>query len=622
MITGKTIWIDTQNEPDTYAEFIGTFSTVTGKKVWLNLACDEHYAVYVNDTLACFGESADYPWYRMYRKADITKFCKGENTIRIVVWYPGMDSQKHIRKNAGAAFTVEQNQKVLLESGSHILSRRAMNYRNGYCKQITSQMGFSFHYDNTVENTVSYHPSVEREPIQPLHLRKTGVMTLGKRVPTTCTACERGYLIDLGAETVGFLDLEFESPTEQEILIAYGEHLVDGQVLRIIAERDFSVEFRAKKGKNQYLNPFRRLAGRYLQVFCEEPLDITYIGLRPTDRRVAEQKRIFADGELQRIYDVSVNTLKKCMHEHYEDCPWREQAMYTLDSRNQMLCGYYAFRGAKYQRENLLLMTQGQREDGLLSLCFPAGIDFPIPFFSLVYPMIVEDYVKHTKDMSILSKVKPTIDRIMRAFHDRQDETGLISNFPHPCWNFYEWSEGSNHGIAEDTADVPSERQYDLILNCMYVCASRICQRLFGDCEEYCASVAMTERIHQTFYNEKKGLYRLSTKGELYGQLGNCFAILAGLGDRTLAEKIIHDENLIPVTLSMNTFYYDALLSVDEAYRTYVIADIRKKYGKMLDEGATTFWETEMGWQDFGGAGSLCHGWSALPVYYLSALCQ
>ena len=48
--------------------------------------------------------------------------------------------------------------------------------------------------------------------------------------------------------------------------------------------------------------------------------------------------------------------------------------------------------------------------------------------------------------------------------------------------------------------------------------------------------------------------------------------------------------------------------------------DIRRKYGYMLEQGGTTFWETEKGWQDFDGAGSLCHGWSAIPVFYLSIL--
>jgi hypothetical protein len=40
----------------------------------------------------------------------------------------------------------------------------------------------------------------------------------------------------------------------------------------------------------------------------------------------------------------------------------------------------------------------------------------------------------------------------------------------------------------------------------------------------------------------------------------------------------------------------------------------------MLSAGATTFWETELGEADFENAGSLCHGWSALPIYYFHRL--
>ena len=36
----------------------------------------------------------------------------------------------------------------------------------------------------------------------------------------------------------------------------------------------------------------------------------------------------------------------------------------------------------------------------------------------------------------------------------------------------------------------------------------------------------------------------------------------------------------------------------------------------MLDDGATSFYETELGEKDFHGAGSLCHGWSAVIIYY------
>ena len=78
---------------------------------------------------------------------------------------------------------------------------------------------------------------------------------------------------------------------------------------------------------------------------------------------------------------------------------------------------------------------------------------------------------------------------------------------------------------------------------------------------------------------------------------------------------------MIGCTLSMSCFKYDALLMVDkEKYKDYILCDIDTRCKMMLDEGATTFWETELGADDFEGAGSLCHGWSAMPIYYYNIL--
>ena len=67
-------------------------------------------------------------------------------------------------------------------------------------------------------------------------------------------------------------------------------------------------------------------------------------------------------------------------------------------------------------------------------------------------------------------------------------------------------------------------------------------------------------------------------------------------------------------------FVYDALLAADKENKDFVLADIREKYGYMLENGATSFWETIVGEADFNKAGSLCHGWSAMPIYYYRTL--
>ena len=70
----------------------------------------------------------------------------------------------------------------------------------------------------------------------------------------------------------------------------------------------------------------------------------------------------------------------------------------------------------------------------------------------------------------------------------------------------------------------------------------------------------------------------------------------------------------------MKTFFYDALLKVDGKHSKFILEDIKKDYSYMLSQGATTFWETIKGAEDFNGAGSLCHGWSAMPVYYYNKI--
>ena len=51
-----------------------------------------------------------------------------------------------------------------------------------------------------------------------------------------------------------------------------------------------------------------------------------------------------------------------------------------------------------------------------------------------------------------------------------------------------------------------------------------------------------------------------------------------------------------------------------------MLSEIRQNYKKMLDAGSDTVWETLDGASAFNLAGSLCHGWSAVPVYIFHRL--
>ncbi|MDY4676432.1 MAG: 3'-5' exonuclease [Candidatus Borkfalkiaceae bacterium] len=638
--TAQWIWVKTDCNVDDYAEFyVKLPETVkTAQKITLKYSSDSAFAAFIGDRLVAFSQCADYTDCKYFDCKDLSKpdaFNRSLAEMRVQVWHYGADSANYIKADGGVIFELECDGEVVAYSSESTPARVMNEYKNGYKKNISGQLGFSFLYDNRAPKG-EYTNSVLIDKTMVFHHR--GRKSLVVLPPAKCTPRKtvNSLIIDLYAEICGFLYLDIDASSDIKLTVAYGEHLLDGgHVRRLVGDRDFSVEVVLKKGKNVYLNPFRRLAGRYLEIFAEQAgeqnaprsdfdlqsaklldqLKINYIGLRPVEYPVVRKNLRFKDKEVQKIADICVNSLRVCMHEHYEDCAWREQGLYSLDSRNQALCGYYAFLGHDYQRSNIILLSRGLRADGLLSLTVPGGIDYPIPFFSLVYFQTVYEYIEHTGKRAILDIVAPVLKKIYATFESQICDNGLIARFsPAPYWNFYEWTDGMDGWESDMTAAAQNrqkEEVFDAPLNLAFILATEFYDKIFGEKHNL---DKMKKAVKDRFYDKERGEFVISDKDKKSSALVTALAILAGLGGKADTEKMLGG-NQVAASLSTKAFVYDALLKVG-GYEQYIIDDIKRVYGKMLDAGATTVWETEHGAADFGGAGSLCHGWSAVPIYY------
>ena len=629
----KWIWPSKEVQADQYGEFYQSFDYI-GEKAELRISADSNYAVYVNGKLAASDQYPDYPHYKVYDVIDLTPFCvQGVNHLAIVVWYYGVSNYSYVVGKAALRYELWMDEKLQGCSDERTLSRLSRVYRNGYLKTITGQLGLSYWADLTQEDgwmlgeteDFSASPVVDQQlPMFPRPIQK---FEIDGHVEAKLIWQEdnRHFLFDLGQESVGYLDFCVCSSAQQKMLVAYGEHIVDGGVRRLIGGRDFSVEYTLRAGENIHMNPFRRLGLRYLEVFCEKSVEIRLMGIRPTDYPVKRIQKTFANPLRQRIYDVSVRTLELCMHDHYEDTPWREQGLYAMDSRNQMLCGYYAFGEYAFPRACLLLMSKDQREDGLLSICFPNADELTILSFSLHYFTSVYEYTIHSGDQSLIREIYPKLQSVLNVFIQRLEDDWLPNWTDKYHWNFYEWSEGLSGQLLKETPPC-----HDAALNCLFAMALDHMQAISEmlEMEARYSEIANRVRkaIRERFYDQQAGALSNSTLDDHKSVLVNALGILCGAVEgeeaAALAEKLADDANgWTPATLSMICFRYDALLKVNrEKYRELILKDIDTKYQKMLDAGATSFWETELGERDFDHAGSLCHAWSSMPVYYYSIL--
>jgi len=629
--SAKWIWSKERAEIDEYAEFYEEFSWNSGKAM-LHISVDGDYTLFINGKYASSGQYGDYEHYKIYDSIDVTSFLEnGTNSVAVLVWHFGNPSMRYRPANAGMIYEIECGDEILAKSGEKTLSRVSRAYLNGLKKEITGQLGYSYLYDSTkedewingsgddmkqsviVDKKCSFYP----RPIvkHDLHPVKTGKLVKEND--------GKYFLFDLGEETVGLFTFAINTESTQKITISYGEHIEDGCVRRLVGGRDFSFEYIAKVGLNEYTNYMLRLGCRYLEIQSEDSISVEFAGVIP-QVYPTKVKPFTANDELdQRIYDVCVKTLELCMMEHYVDCPWREQCLYGFDSRNQMICGYTAFedKNRDYARANLLLMSKDTHDDGVMSICYPCGISLTIPSFSLHFIMAVGEYTEHTGDITLVRECEPKIKELLDTFKNRISN-GLVHTLEaNHHWAFYDWSPYSDGKNRTESNGIP-----DLCINSLYICAldsyESVCKKA-GLAFDYSGIAdSLREESYKAFFDKKSGLCSMNVGQANYTELANSLAILAGIVSGAEADHICEmmvEGKLVPCSLSMKVSKYNAYLKTnEEKYLGFIHNEIRKDYGKMLDAGATSFWETIDGAAAFHDAGSLCHGWSAVPILYLN----
>jgi len=489
-------------------------------------------------------------------------------------------------------------------------------------------------------------------------------------------------VLDLGREEAGLFSMDIQASEGTIIDIGYGEHLDDMRVRTWIGQRNFASRYICKKGRQNFTYYFKRFGCRYIQLHITNAkglFKIYYAGLIPWEYSVSRRGHFKCNDSLHnKIYEVSERTLHLCMHEHYEDTPWREQALYAMDSRNQALCGYYCFGEYEMPRACFELLGMSLQNDGFLEICAPCNAPLTIPSFTMAWITEVWEYILYSGDLDYLNFAMPKVNYILDK-HISTMQNGLL---PVPVdkyyWNFYEWSQGMDGGNELYRID-PSRYnnkviQYEapyILFFCLALKAAANMAKLSNDEFMYKKYMdhfnIIKENFHSTFWDEQEEayltFYRKIAPDSMYeeithrcdvnkdndnvdkndtvnhddvdifeklrsdnkkirhfAELTQALAICAGIcsGDTAsiLRRKLsLKDNNMVKCTISHSIYKYEALLGEPEKYAKQVFEEIAEDWGYMLYNGATSFWETLQGSLDFYHAGSLSHGWSAVPIY-------
>ena len=649
----KWIWRKDCTGGNDYVDFSGEFFLGEGACRFA-VCASTNYILFLNGKFAATSQYEYFDGYDTAESLDVTSLCvRGQNRFLLRV-----NLRRYSEERKGVIFEFSGGEEILFASDGNTRCRRSSVYRSGGSEWVGNGFCFVPYIDLEVPaegeepawgaaDLVSPAKSFAERPIAKLEtgglkpaalleessFRYRGGGSLGEILMKAelCRDGEGEYLLyDLGEETVGYLEFEVSAVAPCEMRIGYGEHLQDGRPRTVCGVRNYALSVRLGSGTVRFCEYFWRIGLRYLCVFLPHTARIREIGIRPVTYPLREKPFIPADDELRKIYETGIHTLRCCMHEHYEDCPMREQAMYTMDSRTQMLCGYEAFEETEFQRAALKLMSQKLRPDVNLYLMQPGDHPLYIPTYTLVYFLALRDYFRYTQDGGLIREVFPKLQKIIEHYLSLIKENGLLDRFgpPDVAWHFYSWEKGLVNMWGDNSLPQGST-EYPFLLNCFMAlaldCHAEFC-RLCGSEEEGARAMERAQKIREAaralFWSEEEGLFSSYVRDGVrwhYCELSQVMAIYCQVAEREqrdlLLGKLMSENALVPLSLNDMLFKYEVLLQAGQ--RGYVEQDIRKRWGRMLAQGATSFWETEKGADDFDGAASLCHGWSASPVWCL-----
>lgn len=397
----------------------------------------------------------------------------------------------------------------------------------------------------------------------------------------------------------------------------------------------------AKAGAQRFQR-FEWAALRYLQVAVRDaPHGVRIkIGATATHYPVKDEGRFeCSDPFLTKLWAVGKDTLRQCMHDGWIDCPSRERRQWLGDATVENLAAHVAFGPsiAPLNREFLRKAAESQRPDGLTQMFAPGdhGVNgLLIPDWTLQWILNAPDHFWRTNDRQLIRDLLPSILKALDWFERQRGPSGLIEETPY--WTFHDWAGFGRDGISTVTNALYARALSD---------AAFMMSDVLGNSEFTLdmkrRSRAILGRLKEIAWDETRGVYvdtidpatlrqrpRVSqhanaalivADGELFSRIDRiCERISDPKRLRFTAappitpagEAMNEEENVVLANTFFSHFVYEALNyggRTDAAIRL-----MRERYGPMLEKGATTLWES------FAPTASLCHGFSASPVFQLT----
>jgi hypothetical protein len=325
--------------------------------------------------------------------------------------------------------------------------------------------------------------------------------------------------------------------------------------------------------------------------------------------------------DLQLLDQVGLRTLRNGMQTVLEDGPKRDRRLWLGDSPLQALTNFYSFKNYEIEKRCLYLFAALAHEDGRLPAClyeypFPHRGDEFILEFALLYGVYLLDYVRYSGDRETAGELWPVALKqvdFVREYIDRENLFNDVGKW----WIFIDWQPDLDKQASMQGLIIYALK--GLLKLARAIDRAREASFLPGMIRD------LEVAARQKLFSGREYLF-LSDKKKQVSWASQVWMILAEVVDEAAGTKILQKLLLQPGTVKPAGpyIYHYALEAFLKCGLEAEALNLLKSYwGKMIDYGATTFWEVfdpdDHYLSPYGNhlLNSYCHSWSCTPTYFI-----
>jgi len=419
-------------------------------------------------------------------------------------------------------------------------------------------------------------------------------------------------VLDFGRESTGRLEVVSDSVAPMKIEIQYGESQAEAMAGPYLGADELIVPPHAKVYGPK--SSFRFALIRFLEGasslrFASIQLDYIYY---PVSYKGSFES---SDADLNRIWQIGAYTSHLCMQDDIWDAPKRDRAPWMGDLDVSGLVIDTVFADRFLMRETMDQLMGGAGD--------PIGADVNnIPGYSAFWVMGQADYYRHIGDAKYLHSIHDPLLHLLDFMSGELDDRKLFANM-RKSWPFVDWSPDLN----ADTAEARRATQFEFY---RAFSEGAWLLREAGD-----AAGADKYQALAAEMRDAARKYLLDPQTNTFGGRwqSNAMAIYSGVTDPSqttvIWDRVLSHPPGFVITPYYNFYVISAM--AQSGHRTEALDWIRKYWGGMVAEGASSFWEAyDLSWpkDNFhrslqadnteGYYVSLAHGWSSGPTAWLS----